>query len=270
MMTMRGSWWVLCALVALAGGGCATLSDGSGWGASATLRPGWQRVREAAANAARDPYVWVPLAGAAVFQVDNFDHRVSDWAQRETPVFGSQEDAARWSDDFRTAASIAYAATVLWTPSGEDAGEWLGNKARGLAVGLAARGLTSASTQALKHAVGRERPNGEDDLSFPSGHTSATSVNSRLASRNLQVVPLSKNTRRTLDTGLLLLDLGTSWARIEAGAHYPSDTLFGMALGNFIGAFINDAFIGSNPDGMAQVTVHGITEGAELRLNLSF
>lgn len=259
----------LCAIAA-AGVGCATVPDGSGWGENATLRPGWQRVRESAVNAARDPHVWVPLAGAALFQVDNLDHRVSDWAQRETPVFGSQEDAARWSDDFRTAASVAYVATVLWTPSGADADDWIENKAKGFTVGLAARGLTSWTTQALKRSVGRERPNGEDGLSFPSGHTSAASVNARLASRNLQAIPLSKGTRRALDAGLLTLTIGTSWARIEAGAHYPSDTLFGMALGNFIGAFINDAFIGADTAHPAQVAVHALPQGAELRLQLGF
>jgi PAP2 superfamily len=272
-MTIRSMRWMLCAkivLIALAGTGCASLPDGSGWGERATLTPGWKRVRESAANAARDPHVWVPLAGAAVFQIDNLDRRVSDWARRETPVFGSQDNAARWSDDFRTAASVAYVATVLWTPGGENADDWFENKAKGFTVGLAARGLTSTVTQTLKSEVGRERPSGSDRLSFPSGHTSAATVNTRLASRNLRVVPMSKRTRRTLDTGLLMLNVGTSWARIEAGAHYPSDTLFSMALGNFIGAFINDAFMGLDPDEPAQVTVHMIPEGAELRFHVVF
>ena len=88
--------------------------------------------------------------------------------------------------------------------------------------------------------------------------------------RQLQVIPLSKGTRRALDAGLLTLTIGTSWARIEAGAHYPSDTLFGMALGNFIGAFINDAFMGVDTDEAAQVTVHALPQGAELRLQLGF
>ncbi len=270
MMGIRGSWWLLCVLASFACTGCATLPDGSGWGERATFAPGWQRVRESAANAARDPHVWVPLAGAAVFQVDDLDRRVSDWARRETPVFGSQRNAARWSDDFRTAGSVAYVATVLLTPSGDSADDWFENKAKGFAVGLAARGLTSATTQALKTGVGRERPSGSDRLSFPSGHTSATSVNTRLASRNLRVVPMSQRTRRTLDASLLMLDVGTSWARIEAGAHYPSDTLFSMALGNFIGAFINDAFMGVDPDEPAQVTVHTMPDGAELRLHFVF
>ena len=31
---------------------------------------------------------------------------------------------------------------------------------------------------------------------------------------------------------------------IEAGAHFPSDTLLGAALGNFVASFVNDAFLG--------------------------
>ena len=36
----------------------------------------------------------------------------------------------------------------------------------------------------------------------------------------------------------------SDWARIEAGAHFPSDTLLGAALGNFVASFVNDAFLG--------------------------
>ena len=35
-------------------------------------------------------------------------------------------------------------------------------------------GVTVAATYALKYTVKRERPNGENDRSFPSGHTSST------------------------------------------------------------------------------------------------
>jgi hypothetical protein len=43
---------------------------------------------------------------------------------------------------------------------------------------------------------------------------------------------------------LVTLTTGVSWARVEAGSHYPSDVLAGVAMGHFIGAFINDAFLG--------------------------
>jgi len=44
-----------------------------------------------------------------------------------------------------------------------------------------------------------------------------------------------------------MVALGTGWARVEAQKHYPSDVLAGMALGNFMAAFIYDAFMGLEP-----------------------
>ncbi|HEY5807568.1 MAG TPA: phosphatase PAP2 family protein [Povalibacter sp.] len=224
--------------------GCTTLPNGKGWGEDATFTPGWERVRTAATGAAKDPWVWAPLIGAAAFQIDNWDRRTSDWAREHTPVFGSQSNAERWSDDLRDASAVAHYATVLATPSGPDGGDWVVNKAKGTLVGIAAVSATVVTTNALKSVTDRERPNGDDSASFPSGHTSSSAVHTRLASRNLRSIDMSDGWRRTADVGLTVLTLGTSWARIEAGWHYPSDTLVGMALGNFIASFINDAFLG--------------------------
>jgi membrane-associated phospholipid phosphatase len=231
--------------------GCATLPDARPWGGDATLTPGWERVRTSAVEAALDPWVWGPLLGAAAFQIDDWDRRTADWAREQTPVFGSTRNAARWSDDLRSAATWAHYATILATPGGDDAGGWLLAKARGSLVHAAAVSATSNLTSALKDTTGRERPNGTDDLSFPSGHTSSAAVHAQLASRNLGSIGLEPGTRRALDAGLAALTIGTSWARIEAGYHFPSDTLVGMALGHFIGAFVNDAFIGLDDSRMS-------------------
>lgn len=244
--------------------GCATLPNGRGWGEDATLAPGWDRVRQSAVDAIRDPWVWVPLLGAAAFQIDDWDRDVSDWARENTPMFGSQESAEDWSDDLRTASVVSYHLAVLATPSGADAREWFINKAKGYAVGLSASALTRFTTRALKTSVGRTRPNGEDDESFPSGHTSTAAVYTQLASRNLRAIDLSDSTRLALDIGLDALTLGTSWARIEAGWHYPSDTLFSIALGNFLASFFNDAFLGLDENPRATVALAPQADGATL------
>jgi len=236
--------WIL--LLMCSGGlvGCGTLPSGHGWGEDATFVPGWQRLRESAVDAARDPWVWAPLAAAAVFQVDDWDHRVAHWALEGTPIFGSQRQAQKWSDDLRTASVIAHYATTLATPGGGEPAVWLRNKLQGALVGSAAVSATVLTTRTLKTNVDRRRPNDQGGESFPSGHTATSAAHTRLASRNLQVIPLSAGSRRGMDIGLYALTVGTSWARIEAGWHYPSDTLFSMALGNFIASFVNDAFLG--------------------------
>jgi len=226
-------------------------------------------VRESAVNAARDPWTWGPLLGAAAFQIDDFDRRTADWAREHTPVFGSQSGAEQWSDDLRSASSIAHYATILATPSGDEPGEWLINKLKGTLVGVAAVSATGQITNLMKEEFDRERPNGSTGESFPSGHTSSSAVHTRLASRNLQSIEISDATRTTLDVGLHALTIGTSWARIEAGWHYPADTLFSMALGNFIASFVNDAFMGlSQPRSTLAVQV--VDEGAVLSLRLRF
>jgi membrane-associated phospholipid phosphatase len=237
---------------------CGTLPTGEKWGENATFTPGWERVRESAVNAARDPWVWGPLLGAGALQIDDWDRRTADWAQEHTPVFGSQRSAEDWSDDLRTASAVVHYASVLATPSGAEPREWLVNKAKGTLVGVAAVSSTVFVTNTLKHAADRERPNQEGRESFPSGHTSTSAVHTRLASRNVQAIDVSPRTQRMFDAGLYALTIGTSWSRIEAGWHYPSDTLFSMALGNFIASFVNDAFLGVNAPIALSATSEGV------------
>ena len=231
-------------VVAITLSGCSSLPTGRGWGEDATLSPGWERVRTSAVTAARDPWVWGPLLGAAAFQIDGWDRRTSDWAREHTPIFGSQNSAEDWSDDLRSASTVAQRITLLVTPSGDDAGDWFVAKAKGVAVQFAAISAASAVTGQVKVSTRRERPNGAGNRSFPSGHASKSAVHTRLATENLQSINMQSGARRALGVGFTALTLGTSWARVEAGVHYPSDTLVGMALGNYIAAFVNDAFLG--------------------------
>lgn len=226
-------------------------------------------MRTSAVNAARDPWVWGPLLGAAAFQIEDFDRRTAHWAREHTPVFDSTNNAKDWSDDLRSASKYAHYATILVTPSGEELGDWLANKAKGAAVHAAAVSVTTAATRALKTATDRERPNGLGDESFPSGHTSASAVHTRLASRNLQSIQMPRVTRQALDVGLYALTIGTSWARIEAGWHYPSDTLAGMALGHFVASFVNDAFLGTSSHG-AIITAAATDGGLAIEWRMRF
>jgi hypothetical protein len=224
--------------------GCATLPNGHRWGGDVTAAPGWTRVRDATVRAATDPWVWGPLAGAAVLQVGNLDHRASHWGRTHDPVFGSEANATLWSDRLRSASVGVDLATVLFTPSGDLDGAWLLDKAKGYLVNLAAATTAIESTTLLQHLVTRERPNGANDHSFPSGHSAASSVYTRLATLNLRQIPLDRAARETLAVGLHALSFATAWARVEGGWHYPSDTLASMAIGNFCAEFFTDAFMG--------------------------
>lgn len=251
--------------------GCGTLAGGTHWGADTTLRPGWTRLREAAVHAATNPRVWVPLAGAAALQIGHADREISDWARDHHPIFGSAKSASDWSDGLRIVAAVAYAGTVLATPGSDDAAEWFADKSRGVLGGIGAVAMTSGTVLALKNTTGRERPNSADDESLPSGHAATTAVLNQLAARNLRSVDVSDGTRRALGLGLDGLTLATAWSRVEAGAHYPSDTLLSTAIAHFIGMTVNDAFVTPHFDqrlGLSVVPVQG--QGAMLNWSYAF
>ncbi len=249
--------------------GCTTLPDGSRWGEHSTFAVGWDRVGEAAVHAAENPWVWAPLAGAAVLQIDHWDEDVSDWAYDSNPVFGSVQQAQDWSDYLETAAALGYVGSVLATPGGASGPEWWSAKLRGSLVGLSAIGAASLTVEGLKQVVTRERPDG-NPRSFPSGHAAVAGSADTLAVRNLQSIAMSDGARTAYTVGADALTLATAWARVEAGAHYPSDTLVGMAIGNFFGLMFSDAFLRDGISERLALAVDPLPGGGELTWSWRF
>lgn len=249
--------------------GCSTLPDGSRWGEHASFNAGWDRVGDAALHAAEDPWVWAPLAGAAVMQIDNWDERVSSWAYDNNPVFGSRKGAQNWSDGLEAAAGVAYVTSVFATPGGESGSGYWSAKLRGGMVGLGAIAATSVTTEGLKTVTNRRRPDGNDN-GFPSGHASFAAAADTLAARNLESIPMSDGARTALTVGTDALTIATGWARVEAGAHYPSDVMVGMSIGHFFGRMFSDAFLGDGLSERVALAVEPAPGGGEIVWQMRF
>jgi membrane-associated phospholipid phosphatase len=255
--------------------GCSTLDNGRGWGQDATLFPGWDKAGKSAYNALVSPLTWVPIAGAAIVQIDNWDHRIAKWASDKTPVFGSQANADKWSDYLVYTSGALYGTTALLTPSRElpdewtgkrpNAGEWIIDKTKGLVVGGAALGLSVGVVQIANKVVNRIGPGG-DKYCFPSGHATAPAALSTLAAKNIATMQLSRTAEIVSDVGLGGIAISTAWARIEAKKHYPSDVLVGMAIGHFISAFVNDTFLGL--DSSLDITPYAEVSGKGMILSI--
>ena len=80
-------------------------------------------------------------------------------------------------------------------------------------------------TELLKLAVGRERPNGQDEKSFPSGHTSKLAL-AAVAERHY-------GWKLGIPAYLVAGLVGAS--RIQQDKHYLSDVVAGAALGYVVG-----------------------------------
>jgi membrane-associated phospholipid phosphatase len=148
------------------------------------------------------------------------------------------------SDNLKKISEVSWIVTVLLAPSGDEIGKVLTAKVKGTVVELVALSTTRGMTGFLRYTTQREHPSGIDKESFPSDHVSGSFSYTSLTRTNLEWFDMNINVRRAQQYGLVSVATGAGWARVDAGAHYPSDVLFGAALGNFLSVFFTRAFLG--------------------------
>jgi len=87
---------------------------------------------------------------------------------------------------------------------------------------LKSAATNAAITYGLKYSINKTRPNGEDDHSFPSGHTSAVFQGASFIHR-----------RYGLGYGILAYAgaFYTGYTRVQADKHYVEDVLAGALIG---------------------------------------
>lgn len=200
----------------------------------------------------------LPLAGAGILYAGGFDEKISDWAVKHHPIYGSKDRAIDIRSYFKDALGVETYVTAIAAP----------DKVVGIGVAIGARKATRISTNVLKDAVGRARPDGSNDTSFPSSCTSAAFSSATISNRNInRIDALSGDSRKGLRFVNLLLASGVGWSRVESGSHYPSDVLAGAALGHFLSAFIDDTFLGLEESRFSIVPAEG---GAMARVTIRY
>ena len=249
--------------------GCGTMKNGRAWGEDVFRPPEGERMWNAARNAFLNPQTWVPLAGAAVFAIDDLDEQTSNWAVRHNPIFGSVDNAKDYSDDLKDILEAEAIVTAILTPSDKDAYQWGKSKLKGGLVELAAFGATAGATDIIKDVTDRQRPDKSNDNSFPSAHASRAFSAATLSNRNLKYIEINDTLRTGLQITNTVMASGVAWARVEGDRHYPSDVLFGAALGHFLTAFIHDAFL-NLPEDEVELGVYPNKDGVIVAVSFRF
>lgn len=239
-------------------GGCVGHGQ---WGSGAHW-PNGQELASAAKTAATAPQTWAPIAFAGLLIGADVDNQWSADIAENQKIFG--DDAKKVSDDLLDVASAAYLVTALLAPS-----DTFADKAKGLAVGASTMILDGALTTGVKNLVGRERPDGANDKSMPSGHTSMASSRTAMAIHNLNAMDLPEFWRQTATWSLHGVAVGTGLARVEAEKHHLSDVLVGYALGQFVAQFMHQAFL-VNGQSQTKISFAPAAGGGAFTLTIPF
>jgi membrane-associated phospholipid phosphatase len=247
--------------------GCTTPQWQKSWGLNLYFDN--DRIKKAAYDAIVDPQTYIPAAGALVFAIGDWDHKVSDWATEHTPVFGSQNTARNVSYYLLWSLVGETVVTAIVVPDGNDSKKLIADQAKNLGMEVGAFGVTQLGTSILKYSTERQRPNRKNNQSFPSGHASGAFTASTLSNRNLDLMDMPNGLRTGLQVGNILLASGTAWARVEGNEHFPSDVLAGAALGHLLSVFIYKGFMNLPDDKKADFTFlpynHGIVMSFTIR-----
>jgi membrane-associated phospholipid phosphatase len=121
--------------------------------------------------------------------------------------------------------------------------------------------VNGAYTSILKYSVQRTRPDGSNNLSFPSGHTSTAFSLAAVANHHYGW---------KIGVPAYVLASGIGLSRIEKDKHYLSDVLAGATLGIIVGRTVG-RLDGEQPAKKRQISVGPATDprGQGVGLNLS-
>ena len=156
------------------------------------------------------------------------------------------------------------------TPDGNLSKDWFISKAKGIIVQEVANFSVYELTKFMKKEIVRTRPDGSGNDSFPSLHTSYATSRSMLAMKNIKTLPVNGTLKTAMECAVGTLPYLMGWARIEAGAHYPSDVLVSVFLGNFISGFINDAFLLPSQDDEQKISIGLTKTGYSVSISFKF
>jgi len=175
---------------------------------------GWNFTRGLFSTANLLPLV---IGGGTALAVLPFDDEISDELRGRATELGDSGNIV----GSPVTIGVSVGAMLLAVPFTEN------RRFRAFAFSLAQAHIVDTGLKyALKSAVSRTRPNGENENAFPSGHTVSTFAVATVAGHYY-------GTKVSVPAYTIAALVGVS--RIENGKHYLSDVIFGATLGYIAG-----------------------------------
>ncbi len=160
--------------------------------------------------------------GLGAVLAHQFDYKIQDYAQSEGLL---PEGVAQFGDLYGGiwSAWLLPVSVIITSKATNESNREMLEKLEYTASALVANGVT---TVILKYIIGRERPNGNDKRSMPSGHTSHSFAVAAVAN---ELYGNKIGTVAYLTAGLVAI------SRINDNKHYLSDVIVGAGIGTVIG-----------------------------------
>jgi len=111
-------------------------------------------------------------------------------------------------------------------------------------------GSTSAryTTSTLNRVIQKETPSGNDDYAIGSHHALDPFANSALTRRNVEDMSIPTWGKYTINSISYLSAAGSAFTRVQEGGHSVADQLVSVSIGNFVGLFFYEVFLGYTKD----------------------
>lgn len=225
---------------------CSVFKKQGSWGKNAFWPLKKERIIEAFKKNISSPHVWLPLGLASTLQIGKFDENLSSWASKEKIIHHDQKSTSDFSDGFNDVLLYEMYLSSLLTPSLDEnnsLADYALSKTKGILVVTTASRTSRYTRKQMAQTFRRERPNQENNQSFPSGHATNASSRNKLISKNLESINMNSSIKTGINTLNTTMAVGTMWARVEGKRHYGSDVLVGYALGSFLSGFIYDSLM---------------------------
>jgi membrane-associated phospholipid phosphatase len=171
----------------------------------------------------RGDFEWLAPAAAGAGTLAIFDHRISNALKPDT----SLRTPSNIVSDIGLVAPWAVPGTLwLLGTTGHNS-----HNAEAGRLGLEAAVDSEVVMQVLKLATHRLRPNGADNMSFPSGHAMNAFALAAVMSREYP-------NKKLVVFGSYGLATAVSLARVGGLNHFPSDVVAGAIIGELIGRYV--------------------------------
>lgn len=199
---------------------------------SAKLNRAWEKTKEASYMAVSDPLTWGSAAAAGVLYT-TYDDDITQHFMKKNLIDSEVDEPLRIIN-----------AVTLYTSAMFVQSDTAKKRTQRLATDFVGSSAARWTTSALARNIQKETPTGNDDYAIGSHHALDPFANSALTRRNVNDMSIANWGKYSFNALSYLSASGAAFSRVQEGGHSFADQLVSVSIGNLIGLFFYEAFLG--------------------------